>query len=391
MKHEHMIAFRLAQVWALCKLAVAFVIALFYKNKSIWIVAERGVDARDNGYWFFRYLKEKHPEIASYYIISKDSPDREKLIQWKDTLLEYKSMKHYILLWRAEYLISSHVQGYFPYAGLGLWLKKVLPVYRNKKHIGLKHGITKDYMSYMDYFNTTLDLIIAAVRPEYDFFIHKQNYPKSHVALTGFARYDNLKDCHVKRQILIMPTWREWIYKQNEFQNTEYAQTYLHLLKSEQLRQLLEENDVQLVFYPHHEVQKYLHIFCEAGLSDKIVIADEAHHDVQQLLKESALLVTDYSSVYFDFAYMRKPVLCYQFDYEQFRTEHYQEGWFSYQNSFVDVSTTEHDLIESIKDYISNQFKLKDKYSQYIEGLFSFNDSNNCERIYQAIIKKGSC
>lgn len=385
MKHENMIAFRLAQVMALIKLSVSFVIALFYKRKQIWLVAERGVDARDNGYWLFKYMKENHPEVEIYYIISNNSPDRVKMIQWEDSLLEYKSIKHYVLLWRATYLISSHVQGYFPYAGLGLWLKKVFAFYRNKKHIGIKHGITKDYMSFLDYSNTTLDLIIAAVRPEYDFFVNQLKYPRSHVALTGFARYDNLKGCHVKRQILIMPTWREWIYKQGDFQGSEYAQTYIHLLKSMQLQQLLKEVDMQLIFYPHHEMQKYIHIFRDAVSSAQIIIASAAHYDVQQLLKESVLLITDYSSVYFDFAYMRKPIIYYQFDLDRYRKEHYAEGWFDYNHSFGTVTKTESELLQTLKECIELDFKMKQDHLDYADSLFPYHDTCNCERIYQAI------
>lgn len=385
MRREYMISFRLAQVWALSKLAISFAIALCYKRKQIWLVSERGVDARDNGYWFFRYLKERHPEIESYYIISKNSPDIEKLLSWKKDVLDYKSLKHYIMLWRATHLISSHVQGYFPYAGLGLWIKKIFPFYRNKKHIGLKHGIIKDYMSYMDYSNTTLDLIIAAVKPEYTYFISKNKYPQTHVALTGLARYDNLDDCQIKRQILLMPTWREWIYKKEGFESTEYAQTYIHLLKSEILQKMLEENDVNVIFYPHHEVQKYIHFFRQSNPSGKIIIADETHYDVQQLLKESSVLVTDYSSVYFDFAYMRKPIIYYQFDLERYRKEHYAEGWFDYEHSFGKVTKTETALLQALKECVETNFEVKKEFADYTKSLFPYMDSNNCERIYQAI------
>lgn len=385
MKHEHMIVFRLSQIWTLIRFVAAYVVALFYKRRPIWLVTERGVDARDNGYWFFKYLKETHPEVESYYILSKDSPDRERMLSWKRDLLEYKSFRHFVMLWRADYLISSHVQGYFPFAGLGLWLKRVWPSYRHKKHIGLKHGITKDYMPYMDYANTTLDMIVAAVKPEYEYFISKNNYPENHVALTGFARYDNLNDYTPKRQILVMPTWREWIYKKNEFENTEYAQTYMQLLQSESLRNLLETNGVQLVYYPHHEVQKYIHLFLQVSCSNNIIIADEAHYDVQQLLKESAVLVTDYSSVYFDFAYMCKPIVYYQFDLARYRKEHYAEGWFDYNHSFGKVTQTESELLQAIKECIESGFAMKPEYSEYTDSLFPYHDTHNCERIYQAV------
>ena len=38
------------------------------KYRELWLVCERGNDARDNGYWFYRYLKEKHPEINARYV-----------------------------------------------------------------------------------------------------------------------------------------------------------------------------------------------------------------------------------------------------------------------------------------------------------------------------------
>ena len=137
MKHDHMISFRLQQVWALCKLAVAYVVSQFCKSQRIWLITERGVDARDNGYWFFRYLKESHPEIESYYVISSNSPDRGKMDKWKNELLDYRGLRHYVMLWRASVLASTHVQGYFPFVGLGLWFRKISPTYATKSHINL--------------------------------------------------------------------------------------------------------------------------------------------------------------------------------------------------------------------------------------------------------------
>ena len=44
-------------------------------------------------------------------------------------------------------------------------------------------------------------------------------------------------------------------------------------------------------------------------------------------------MITDYSSVFFDFSYMRKPVIFYQFDEKKFRKAQYAEGYFSYKNT----------------------------------------------------------
>ena len=64
--------------------------------------------------------------------------------------------------------------------------------------------------------------------------------------------------------------------------------------------------------------------------NNSIIIAHKDDYDVQDLLIRSSVLVTDYSSVFFDFAYMGKPVIYYQFDEDEFRKNHYQEGYFSY-------------------------------------------------------------
>ena len=99
-----------------------------------------------------------------------------------------------------------------------------------------------------------------------------------------------------------MPTWRAYISDENQFLESEYYRQWNLLLTDPRLEEYLEQNDLSAIFYPHYEVQKYLH--CFHPVSNRIVLADFANYDVQTLLKESKLLVTDYSSVFFDFAYV---------------------------------------------------------------------------------------
>ncbi len=385
MKHEHIISFRLQQVWALCQLAIAYVVALFYKHKRIWVIAERGVDARDNGYCFFRYLKESHPEIECYYIISADSPDKGKLAPYAEKVLSYRSFAHYVMLWRASVLISTHVQGYFPFVGLGMWLRRTCSAYDAKCHVNVKHGISKDHVAFLDYSNTHLDLLIAGVKPEYDYFLSDYLYPQENVKLTGFCRFDQLVNTAQHRQILVMPTWREWLYKTKDFYKSEYVRTYVGLLNNSRLQQVLKQYNIDLVFYPHHEVQKYINYFKQNCHGEHIIIADKGSYDVQQLLKESDLLVTDYSSVYFDFAYMRKPIIYYHFDLEQYRSEHYAEGWYDYNHGLGVVTKDESTCVAAILESIKNHFVMPKQYADYAESMFPYRDNHNCERVYNAI------
>ena len=63
---------------------------------SVWIITERPDQARDNGYCFFKYLKEYHPEQAVYYIIDKQSKDFKKIASF-DSIIQFDSWKHYFL------------------------------------------------------------------------------------------------------------------------------------------------------------------------------------------------------------------------------------------------------------------------------------------------------
>jgi CDP-glycerol glycerophosphotransferase (TagB/SpsB family) len=131
-------------------------------------------------------------------------------------------------------------------------------------------------------------------------------------------------------------------------------------------------------------MQKYVNDF--SSDSKHIIIADSKKYDVQQLLMESAVLITDYSSVYFDFAFMKKPIIYYHFDYDKYRKGQYQEGYFSYTNDgFGDVVTTEADLLEVLSNILAANLVMPSKYINRVDNFFTFRDNKNCERAYIAI------
>ena len=104
----------------------------------------------------------------------------------------------------------------------------------------------------------------------------------------------------------------------------------------------------------------------------------------QTLFNNGSLLITDYSSVAFDFAYLYKPVIYYQYgeDYH-FNLE---ESYFDYETMGMgEVCKDEDELVDIIIYYIENQCKIKDKYSKRIDDFFLFNDKNNCKRVHEAI------
>ena len=85
-------------------------------------------------------------------------------------------------------------------------------------------------------------------------------------------------------------------------------------------------------------------------------------------------------------AYMNKPIIYYQFDYDDYRNGQHSEGYFSYENDgFGPICREEEAVIAEIKKYVCNNFVTDNKYAVRQNTFFSIRDQNNCKRIYQAI------
>lgn len=271
------------------------------KMTDVWLISERGIDARDNGYWFYKYMKEIHPEIIVKYVIDKKSSDCCKIDE-KD-IIHYRSKEHYYYFLYSKYLISAEIMGFSPNEQLFYRLNKYGLLKIKGKTIFLQHGITKDYNSYMTKKNTKLDLFVCGAIPEHKYMIEKYGYSEKEAKLTGFARFDKLNDTNEKI-ILVMPTWRKWLKYVDTLVGSEFYNSYMAIIKDEELIIALKEKGYKMIFYPHIILQKFIPEF--NSNSENIVIADFGNYDVQDLLKSARLLVTDYSSVAFDLAYMRK-------------------------------------------------------------------------------------
>lgn len=403
--------YRIACIKAFMRLSVGYIILHLFKRKlikkRIWLVMERATEARDNGFSFFLYMRERHPDINTYYVIIKDSPDEKKLDRFKANVIHYNTYKHIFYYLAAECSISTHERGvtspycFHGYTGYSCIESLGWFVPAKQTIVFLQHGIIQKYLNLIDKEKQPKHLrphlFITTAPRERDFIGTMGHWPENTVVSTGLSRFDSLFDNmgKCKKQILVMPTWRKWLaanntaaeatdIEQNRFMLSSYYKTFQHLLNSEEVANLLDIHNYQLIFYLHYEFQSYINVFsCN---NPRIMIAGRNNFDVQSLLIESSILITDYSSVAFDFAYMRKPLIYYQFDQREY-TEHYQEGYFKYDSDgFGPVVIQEKDLILQIKDILEKNGNVKETYLKRINEFLPPLDNRNSERIYDAIL-----
>lgn len=367
--------------------AIPEAILLKKRRKDLWLICEREDEARDNGYWLFKYIRENYPEEDVVYAIKKKSKDYKKVKNLGE-IIEYGGYKHWVYYLAANKNISSHKSGK-PNAAICYFLE-VYEILKNKR-VFLQHGITKDNSEWIYYKNTKMRLFICGAKPEYEYIKEKFGYPDGYVKYTGLSRFDNLHNFKVKEnQILVMPTWRRWldnkIIEKKEFLNTEYFKKWSEFLKDKEIQNMLEKNNLKLIFYPHNNIQRVINQF--KINNSNIIIASNKIYDVQTLLMESVFLITDYSSIFMDFAYMKKPMIFYQFDKKKYREKHLQEGYFSYEkDGFGEVIEELSALKLVLEEYIKNNFKIKKEYLKKEQIFFEINDKNNSERNYKEIKK----
>ncbi len=360
------------------------------KHRPLWLICESPDTARDNGYHLYKYIKLNHPECFCYYAIDKKGSDYKKIEQYGN-IIQYYSFKHWIYYLAADLNISSQKAGN-PNAPLFYFLQ-VFGFWKNKR-VFLQHGITENDLKWLYNENCKFSLFICGAKKEYEFIKDNFGYPEEKVVYTGLARYDGLeRGKNNRKQILLMPTWRNWIgrevnalNKSIEFTETLYFKTYFSLINNKKLISYLEKNDIVLYFYPHLNMQKFISHFKSKSPNVKMVLNKDI--DIQKLLVESSLMISDFSSVCMDFAYMRKPIIYYQFDKREFREQQYSEGYFSYErDGFGPVFEKEDQVVDKIIEYISNNYKIEDDYLKKINSFFEYNDKENCKRNYEAILK----
>lgn len=363
---------------------------------NCWLISDRVSHADDNGEHFYRFLIQHAPYVNAWFILSKKSTDWIRLKKEGFKLIDYGSADHKTALQYCTQIISSHIER-DQLAAFGDRVDKRVPF------VFLQHGITKDDIS--EYFNKAdIRFLITSTQDEKNSITDdKSRYllTSREVLLTGFPRHDGLlKNSTSKRKVvLVAPTWRSSIaYRPNncskekvfqKFFQTEYAKAWNSLINNPYLLELLQNYGYAIKFFPHPKIQPFLQGFY---FQNNVIPCTYDSCRVQDLLCEASLLITDYSSIAFDFAYLEKEVIYYQFDEEkifQGRSHTYKKGYYDYyRDGFGPIAHNEGELIQLLDGVLTKDCKVDPIYLDRMKKTFPVKDGKNCERIFDAIYRR---
>lgn len=387
----------------------------FYSRKNIWITFDKLYKGGDCGEYFYRYMADRNlrrgrnaaggnisentgdsthvaagkPDgICPVYVLKKDAPDFERLKREGYHPSVYRSMGQRLSYLYAGMVFGTH-SGVNSFCGFNNWEIRFVQDRLRAVNTCIQHGLSVQDLrvdsnrvvnNNKRYYCASHCEVENLSKPEY-------GYGKDVLKLTGIPRYDGLVN-RDRRQILISPTWRSYIAMPSvmgsarpynpEFKHTDYYKIYESLVKNQRLAQTAKDTGYQVIYLLHPVISAQREDFCP-GEGIRVVSALDT--DYEKILTESSLMVTDYSGIQFDFAYMRKPVVYY---HPPALPPHYGDGGFSYDTQgFGEICTGEEELVELLCAYMQEGCTLKDCYRARQDDFFAWDDRENCRRIYE--------
>lgn len=255
------------------------------------------------------------------------------------------------------------------------------------------HAASQDHKTKFFTQSRDWDYLISANRFSTDVFERAFCYPREKIIETGYPRNDILYSDHAdeiredvraefgipdgRRVILYAPTYRDdQFYGKGEYKfslqmdlqrmRTEFSQEYVILLRT------------------HYHIADAVDL---TGLEDFVYQASN-YSDVSKLYLASDICITDYSSVFFDFGNLKRPILFFVYDYENYRNE--------LRGMYIDMERelpgpivrTNDELIDALHhiDQISKQYE--ERYDTFYEKFCHVDDGGASERTIRAVFGK---
>lgn len=171
-----------------------------------------------------------------------------------------------------------------------------------------------------------------------------------------------------KKVILYAPTWRD-----DEFSEDD-KYSFRPRISFEQLQKELGDEYVMIV--------KYHYLIMDAvdwSPYEGFVYHFDHSRDIAELFLVSDILITDYSSVMFDYSILKRPMFFYAYDLNKYENE-LRGFYFSYTEEMPGpISTTTEELVRDIQCYDAKAYE--EQYKKFNEKYNCLDDGKSSERV----------
>lgn len=179
-----------------------------------------------------------------------------------------------------------------------------------------------------------------------------------------------------KKVILYAPTWRE----DNFFKKGHYKMS-IELELDKMQKELGQEYVV--IIRAHYLIASSINIADYKGF----VYDFSQGFDIQELYLISDILITDYSSVMFDFANLKRPMIFFTYDLEKYR-DSLRGFYFDFEKVAPGkIAMTTEDIVDTISniDEVNNEYK--DRYEEFYNKFCHIDNGESAKNIVERIFK----
>lgn len=364
-----------------------------------WVLMDRIHDANDSAEVLFRRLRGFHPEVNAWFVIEKGTPDWRRLRkEFGRRVVAHGSLEWKVLMAHCTDLLSSHAD--IPTMQPTAITEFTEPRWR---FTFLQHGVIKDDLSGW-LRSKKIDLFVTSTEAETASILGDGSpYPftTKEVRLTGLPRFDRLRETAERLApqgrdlLLVAPTWRKWLVTELEDNQhrslhedaagSEFVRTWVDLLADPALAELCRAHGLTLALLPHPNLPG---LAPQLELPPHVRLLDYDGADVHEYFARTRVLVTDYSSIAFNAAYLDRPVVYYQFDGDRIRYGAHvgRRGYYSYEtDGFGPVTADRAAAVAAIAAALEAGADPAPPYRARIAAAFPERDGQCCERVIAAV------
>ncbi|MBO7299440.1 MAG: CDP-glycerol glycerophosphotransferase family protein [Kiritimatiellae bacterium] len=348
-------------------LKIAFLVLQHFFKKTCYICVDNMYEKHAScidTYSLFEYLRANKKE--AYYLIWKENlsyktKKTEGVITFNrqgdpDSSSYYFLKKTFWQLLKCKYVVSSF------YGSLPTKYRSFL---KNNKYIqlvGVGHGPVFLKTLVFDYpfcQEQEWDRYLVTNDEEKNIFL-ANGWPESKLILNGLPRYDCCVNTpHKQKKIFIFFTWRLTFEKErNSIYTSKYLNKLYKLLNNTELNIYIKKYDIKVVIGLHHAL---IDIVRMKVPNFPFEVADSTN--LIEEINTSDLFITDYSSIFFDSAYLDHPCIFYRLDdKDRFLIDidiQDRDNMKEKDSQLYNVFYEESQVIEKIKYYITNDFQLE--------------------------------
>lgn len=140
--------------------------------------------------------------------------------------------------------------------------------------------------------------------------------------------------------------------------------------------------DYVILFKPHYFIANKIDLTKYKGFVYNVASYDE----INDIYLASDLLITDYSSVFFDYANLKRPVLFYMYDYDDYKNN-LRDFYISLDELPGPITKTQKELEKYISNIDKSNSEYKTKYKKFNDKYTYLDDGNASERVIRVVFK----